>query len=150
MGRRYTRELFAERVQHIKSVMPHAFIGVDCMVGVRGETQAYWEDYLAFVQGLDVSQLHVFTYSERANTRMLDMDLYVVPKTERQYRSKILHEVSEAKIAAFYQQHMGRKAVVLWESKREGDQMAGFTDNYIKVYRPYRREKINTFEEILL
>lgn len=150
MGRRYTRELFAERVQHIKSVMPHAFIGVDCMVGVRGETQAYWEDYLAFVQGLDVSQLHVFTYSERANTRMLDMDLYVVPKTERQYRSKILHEVSEAKIAAFYQQHTGRKAVVLWESKREGDQIAGFTDNYIKVYRPYRREKINTFEEILL
>ena len=149
MGRRYTRELFAERVRHIKEIMPHAFIGVDCMVGVRGETEAYWEDYLAFIKQLDVSQLHVFTYSERANTRMLEMDLYVVPKAERQRRSKILHEVSEEKTKAFYAQHAGRKAVVLWESKKEGDQMAGFTDNYIKVYGPYNKAKINTFEEIM-
>ena len=150
MKRRYTRELFAERVQHIKTVMPHAFIGVDCMVGVRGETQDYWEDYLAFIKELDVSQLHVFTYSERANTRMLEMDLYVVPKAERQRRSKILHAVSEEKTRAFYAQHAGRKAIVLWESKREGDQMAGFTDNYIKVYAPYQKDKVNTFEEIVL
>ena len=150
MKRRYTRELFAERVQHIKAVMPHAFIGVDCMVGVRGETEACWEDYLAFIKGLDVSQLHVFTYSERANTRMLEMDLYVVPKEERQRRSKILHQVSEEKTRAFYAQHAGRKANVLWESKREGDQMAGFTDNYIKVYAPYQKDKVNTFEEIVL
>ena len=150
MKRRYTRELFAERVQHIRKVMPHAFIGVDCMVGVRGETEAYWEDYLAFIKGLDVSQLHVFTYSERANTKMLEMDLYVVPKKERQRRSKILHEVSEEKTKAFYAQHAGRKAVVLWEAKKEGDQMSGFTDNYIKVYGPYDRAKINTFEEIML
>ena len=150
MKRRYTRELFAERVQHIKTVMPHAFIGVDCMVGVRGETQDCWEDYLAFIKELDVSQLHVFTYSERANTRMLEMDLYVVPKAERQRRSKILHAVSEEKTRAFYAQHAGRKAIVLWESKREGDQMAGFTDNYIKVYAPYQKDKVNTFEEIVL
>ena len=150
MGRRYTRELFAERVRHIKEVMPHAFIGVDCMVGVRGETEAYWEDYLAFIKQLDVSQLHVFTYSERANTKMLEMDLYVVPKSERQRRSKILHEVSEEKTKDFYAQHAGRKSVVLWESKKEGNQMAGFTDNYIKVYRPYEKAKVNTFEEILL
>ena len=150
MKRRYTRELFAERVQHIRKVMPHAFIGVDCMVGVRGETQACWEDYLNFIKGLDVSQLHVFTYSERANTRMLEMDLYVVPKAERQRRSKILHAVSEEKTRNFYAQHVGRKSVVLWESKKDGDQMSGFTDNYIKVYGPYKKEKINTFEEILL
>lgn len=150
MKRRYTRELFAERVQHIRKVMPHAFIGVDCMVGVRGETEACWEDYLTFIQGLDVSQLHVFTYSERANTRMLELDLYVVPKSERQRRSKILHAVSEEKTSAFYAQHAGRTAVVLWESKKEGDQMSGFTDNYIKVYGPYKKEKINTFEEIVL
>ena len=148
MRRRYTRELFAERVRHIREVIPHAFIGVDCMVGVRGETQACWEDYLAFVKGLDVSQLHVFTYSERANTRMLDMDLYVVPKAERQRRSKILHAVSEEKTRAFYEKHANRKAVVLWESKKEGDQMSGFTDNYIKVYRPYDKSKVNTFEEV--
>ena len=150
MKRRYTRELFAERVQHIKAVMPHAFIGVDCMVGVRGETEACWEDYLAFIKGLDVSQLHVFTYSERANTRMLEMDLYVVPKSERQRRSKILHQVSEEKTRAFYAQHVGKKAIVLWESKREGDQMAGFTDNYIKVYAPYQKNKVNTFEEVVI
>ena len=148
MKRRYTRELFAERVQHIREVIPHAFIGVDCMVGVRGETQACWEDYLAFVKGLDVSQLHVFTYSERANTRMLELDLYVVPKAERQRRSKILHAVSEEKTRAFYEKHANRKAVVLWESKKEGDQMSGFTDNYIKVYRPYDKSKVNTFEEV--
>ena len=150
MKRRYTRELFAERVKHIKEVMPHAFIGVDCMVGVRGEIEEYWEDYLTFVKGLDVSQLHVFTYSERANTRMLEMDLYVVPKTERQRRSKILHEVSAEKTKAFYAQHTGKKAIVLWEAKKEGDQMSGFTENYIKVYGPYNKAKINTFEEIIL
>ena len=148
MHRRYTRELFAERVQHIRQVMPHAFIGVDCMVGVRGETEECWQDYLTFIRQLDVSQLHVFTYSERANTRMLDMDLYVVPKAERQRRSKILHEVSEEKIRAFYAQHADRESVVLWESKREGEQMAGFTDNYIKVYCPYDKSKVNTFETI--
>ena len=148
MHRRYTRELFAERVQHIRQVMPHAFIGVDCMVGVRGETEECWQDYLTFIRQLDVSQLHVFTYSERANTRMLDMDLYVVPKQERQRRSKILHEVSEEKIHAFYAQHADRESVVLWESKREGEQMAGFTDNYIKVYCPYDKSKVNTFETI--
>ena len=150
MKRRYTRELFAERVKRIKDLMPHAFIGVDCMVGVRGETEEYWEDYLAFIKGLDVSQLHVFTYSERANTKMLEMDLYVVPKKERQHRSKILHEVSEEKTKAFYTKHAGRKALVLWESKKEGDQMSGFTDNYIKVYGPYIKEKINTFEEVVI
>ena len=150
MKRRYTRELFAERVRRIKELMPHAFIGVDCMVGVRGETEEYWEDYLAFIKGLDVSQLHVFTYSERANTKMLEMDLYVVPKKERQRRSKILHVVSEEKTKAFYAKHAGSKAVVLWESKKEGDQMSGFTENYIKVYGPYDKAKINTFEEILL
>jgi threonylcarbamoyladenosine tRNA methylthiotransferase MtaB len=150
MGRRYTRELFAERVRHIKQVMPEAFIGVDCMVGVRGETEEYWNDYLEFVRSLDVSQLHVFTYSERANTRMLEMDLYVVPKAERQRRSKILHEVSEKKTYAFYEQHKGKEAVVLWESKKEGDMMAGFTDNYIKIHTTYDRAKVNTFERIII
>jgi threonylcarbamoyladenosine tRNA methylthiotransferase MtaB len=81
---------------------------------------------------------------------MLEMDLYVVPKGERQRRSKILHQVSEEKTRAFYAQHAGRKATVLWESKREGDQMAGFTDNYIKVYGAYDKAKVNTFEVIII
>ena len=150
MKRRYTRELFEERIKHIKQVMPHAFIGVDCMVGVRGETEECFNDYVEFIKRLDVSQLHVFTYSERANTRMLELDVCVVPKAERQRRSKILHEISEEKTKNFYAEQAGREAIVLWESKKEGDQMAGFTENYVKVYRPYDKAKVNTFEVIRL
>lgn len=156
MGRRYTRELFAERVHHIKTVMPHAFIGVDCMVGVRGETDAYWEDYKAFIESLPVSQLHVFTYSERANTRMLEMDLYVVPQKERERRSKELHEISARKTAAFYAEHEGYETTALWEGgmgerrKAIGERpmMYGWTENYIRVSCPYDEAKVNTFERI--
>lgn len=155
MHRRYTRDLFRERVEHIRRVMPNAFIGVDCMVGVRGETSERWEDYLEFVNSLDVSQLHVFTYSERANTRMLEMDLPVIPMRERERRSKILHAVSNDKLNKFYEAHKGEKATVLWESKRATGQdgtpiMFGFTENYIKVSRPYDKAKINTFEQIII
>lgn len=153
MKRRYTRELFAERVAHIKSVMPHAFIGVDCMVGVRGETEEFFADYVDFIEGLPVSQLHVFTYSERANTRMVEMDLLVVPQKERERRSKVLHAISTQKTEQFYTAHIGQKAMVLWESKRikqdDGpDLMEGFTENYIKVSCPYDKQKVNTFEQI--
>ncbi len=150
MHRRYNRELFAERVEHIKRVIPNAFIGVDCMVGVRGETEEYFNDYVQFISSLPVSQLHVFTYSERANTRMLEMDLYVVPQAERERRSKILHKISDEKLAAFYAQHKGSQATVLWESKKTGNQMSGFTENYIKIYGPYCKEKINTFEHVTI
>ncbi len=150
MKRRYTRELFEERVKHIKQLMPHAFIGVDCMVGVRGETEECFEDYVAFIKRLDVSQLHVFTYSERANTKMLELDVCIVPKAERQRRSKVLHEISEQKTKAFYAEQAGREATVLWESKKEGDQMAGFTENYVKVHAPYDKAKVNTFEVVRL
>ena len=155
MGRRYTRELFAERVEHIKSVMPNAFIGVDCMVGVRGETEDYWADYVDFIEHLPVSQLHVFTYSERANTRMLEMDLLVVPQKERERRSRELHAISAKKTEEFYRLHTGEKAMVLWEGKRikkegEPDQMEGFTENYIRVSCPYDARKINTFEQVTI
>ena len=148
MHRHYDRELFAERVAHIRERMPNAFIGVDCMVGVRGETEERWEDYLTFVKQLDVSQLHVFTYSERANTRMLEMDLYVVPKKERERRSKMLHAVSAEKLQAFYAKHQGEEATVLWEGKKDNGMMAGFTENYIKVHAPYDKAKVNTFEVV--
>ena len=155
MKRRYTRELFAERVAHIKTVMPHAFIGVDCMVGVHGETEAFFADYVDFIEALPVSQLHVFTYSERANTRMVEMDLLVVPRSERDRRSKVLHAISTQKTEQFYNTHIGRTATVLWESKRikqdEGpDLMEGFTENYIKVSCPYDKQKVNTFEQITI
>jgi threonylcarbamoyladenosine tRNA methylthiotransferase MtaB len=148
MGRRYTRELFAERVAHIKAVMPHAFIGVDCMVGVRGETEACWNEYVEFIESLPVSQLHVFTYSERANTRMLEMDLEVVPLKERERRSKVLHEISARKTEAFYTAHRGYEATVLWESAKKDGRMFGFTENYIKLSCPYDKSKVNTFERV--
>ena len=150
MGRRYTRELFAERVAHIKELMPHAFIGVDCMVGVRGETDAYWADYVDFIESLPVSQLHVFTYSERANTRMLDMDLIIVPQKERERRSKELHAISARKTEQFYRAYEGKEATVLWESKKDGGLMYGFTENYIKVSCPFDKTKTNTFERIIV
>ena len=148
MGRRYTRELFAERVAHIKSVMPHAFIGVDCMVGVRGETEDCWNEYVEFIESLPVSQLHVFTYSERANTRMLEMDLEVVPQKERERRSKVLHAISARKTETFYREHEGYEATVLWESAKKDGLMFGFTENYIKVSCPYDKAKVNTFERV--
>lgn len=150
MGRRYTRELFAERVAHIKRVMPHAFIGVDCMVGVRGETEECWRDYVDFIEQLPVSQLHVFTYSERANTRMLEMDLTVVPQKERERRSKELHAISARKTEAFYREHEGYEATVLWESTHKDGLMFGFTENYIKVSCPYDKTKVNTFERLTI
>lgn len=145
MHRRYTRELFAERVSHIKRVMPNAFIGVDCMCGVRGETDEYFADYVDFISSLPVSQLHVFTYSERANTRMLEMDLYVVPKHERERRSKILHEISDQKLKAFYASHRGEKTTVLWEANG-----SGWTENYIRIENGFSKEKVNTFEIITI
>jgi threonylcarbamoyladenosine tRNA methylthiotransferase MtaB len=150
MGRRYTRELFAERVAHIKSVMPNAFIGVDCMVGVRGETAECWAEYIDFIESLPVSQLHVFTYSERANTRMLEMDLEIVPQRERERRSKELHAISTRKTEAFYAAHKGETATVLWESAKKDGLMFGFTENYIKLSRPYDKSRVNTFEQVVI
>ena len=148
MKRHYTRELFAERVAYIRQRMPYAFIGVDCMVGVRGETEAYFEDYYRFVEQLPVSQLHVFTYSERARTRMVEMDLTVVPADERKRRSDRLHRLSEQKTAAFYAANRGLQRSVLWESRNAKGQMAGFTENYLRVTATYTPDKVNTFETI--
>lgn len=148
MKRHYTRELFAERVAYIRKRLPYAFIGVDCMVGVRGETEERFNDYLSFVQELDVSQLHVFTYSERARTRMLEMDLPIVPPAERKRRSDILHSLSEQKTRAFYAANNNRELIVLWESRNAKGQMAGFTENYIRVTAAYEPDKVNTFQKI--
>ena len=120
------------------------------MVGVRGEKQEYFDEYVTFVQCLPVSQLHVFTYSERANTRMLTMDLEVIPQKEREHRSKVLHAISAEKLAAFYEAHKGEQATVLWESKNDHGLMYGFTENYIKVSRPYDKSRINTFEQVTI
>lgn len=149
MKRHYTRELFAERVERIKQLMPNAFIGVDVMTGVRGETPDDFADAYHFISNLDISQLHVFTYSERANTKMLEID-YTVPNAERKRRSELLHALSANKLETFYSAHKGKQGTVLWESKRTDNLMSGFTENYIRVQRPYDKTRINTFETIII
>ncbi len=148
MNRHYDTTLFRARIEHIRHVLPHAFIGVDCMVGVRGETESCWKEYVSFVESLDVSQLHVFTYSERQGTRMLAMDLPVVPMAERHRRSQVLHQISEKKLRTFYQDHQNDTVTVLWEAKNDHGVMYGFTENYIRCSRPFDSARINTFESL--
>ncbi|MDR2854372.1 MAG: tRNA (N(6)-L-threonylcarbamoyladenosine(37)-C(2))-methylthiotransferase MtaB [Prevotellaceae bacterium] len=149
MKRRYRRELFAEKVQKIKQTMPNAFIGVDVIVGVRGETDEYFDESVDFLKSLDISQLHVFTYSEREGTKMLEIDHSVSPK-EKKRRSEILHLLSEEKTRAFYQSQWGSTVSVLWESKRAGDEMHGFSENYLQISQKYDKAKINTIEKVVV
>lgn len=132
MRRRYDTALFAEKIQKIKSLMPDAFIGVDVIVGTRGETEEYFEKAYQFIKGLDVTQLHVFSYSERPGTQALKID-HVVSLDEKHERSQRLLAISDEKTKAFYRKHIGREMKVLMEHSKEGVTMHGFTDNYIRV-----------------
>lgn len=149
MKRHYDTALFAERVDRIKTLMRNAFIGVDVMVGVRGETDVLFEETCQFLESLPVSQLHVFTYSERANTKMLEIEP-IIPMNERRRRSERLHALSDRKLEAFYNAHIGDKARVLWEAKEQGGRMSGFTENYIRLQRLYDPSLINTFEDVTI
>lgn len=149
MKRKYDRELFAHKVSTIKKLMPHAFIGVDVIVGVHGETLDLFEESCRFIDSLDISQLHVFTYSERADTKMLEVE-HQNTIGERKRRSEILHQLSEKKIRAFYRSQTGLTYPVLWESRSHGDQMMGFTSNYVKVGAPIDKSKVNTLEDITI
>ena len=135
MHRHYDSQLFAEKIQKIKTVMPDAFIGVDVMVGCRGETPACFEETYAFLDGLDVTQLHVFPYSERPGTSALSIP-YVVSDREKKERSKRLLELSDQKTVDFYRRHIGQEAEVLFEKAPRGRAMHGFTRNYIRVELP--------------
>ena len=132
MHRHYDRQLFADKVHAIKAAMPDAFIGVDVMVGCRGETPECFEETYSFIDGLPVTQLHVFPYSERPGTAALKIP-YVVPGGEKKVRSKRLLDLSDAKTHAFYAQHIGTEAEVLFEKSTRGRAMHGFTKNYIRV-----------------
>jgi threonylcarbamoyladenosine tRNA methylthiotransferase MtaB len=145
MRRKYLTPLYRERVETIKRLMPHACIGVDVIVGFPGETE---EEFLAtydFLVSLDVSYLHVFTYSERANTRALNISP-VVPMAERKKRNEMLRILSEKKKRAFYEKNLNTTRSILWEIEKDGDTMYGFTDNYIKVGRPYEESLVNTLQ----
>ena len=135
MHRHYDRQLFADKIHRIKAVMPDAFIGVDVMVGCRGETPECFEETYDFLNGLDVTQLHVFPYSERPGTSALKID-YVVAEKDKKVRSKRLLELSDAKTAAFYTRHIDQEAEVLFEKATRGRAMHGFTRNYVRVELP--------------
>ncbi len=135
MHRHYDRQLFADKISMIKTLMPQAFIGVDVMVGCRGENPEFFEDAYEFIEGLDISQLHVFPYSERPGTAALKIP-YVVSDKEKKERSLRLLKLSDRKTQAFYADHIGREAMVLFEKAPKGKAMHGFTENYIRVEIP--------------
>lgn len=149
MKRHYKTDLYADKVRAIKECMPNAFIGVDVIVGTNGETEEYFNTTYQFLKQLDISQLHVFSYSERANTAALKID-HKVNSIEKKRRSDILHELSEEKRIQFYQSQIGRKAEVLWEERKKGNIMRGFTDNYIIVERPYDKSLVNQITQVTL
>lgn len=149
MRRRYKRELYADRVSHIKSVMPHACIGVDVIVGFPGETKEDFLETYRFINELDISYLHVFTYSERANTPAKEMD-GVVDMGERRRRNKMLRILSEKKKRAFYEKFVGTRRPVLFEQSKEEGQLTGWTDNYIKIDIRGDESMINTMQEVTL
>ena len=132
MHRHYDRQLFADKIHKVKELMPDAFIGVDVMVGCRGETSECFEETYEFLDNLDVSQLHVFPYSERPGTSALKID-YVVSEKDKKARSKRLLNLSDSKTEAFYARHIGQQAEVLFEKAARGRAMHGFTRNYIRV-----------------
>jgi threonylcarbamoyladenosine tRNA methylthiotransferase MtaB len=142
MRRRYRRELYADRVARIKTLMPHAAIGADVIVGFPGETEADFKETFDFLHSLDVSYLHVFTYSERDNTKALEIKP-VVPLSIRHERNRILRNLSFQKMQYFTAQHAGQTRRVLFERSRRQGMMEGYTDNYIQVAAPYREDWVN-------
>lgn len=142
MRRRYKRELYAERVALIKELMPHCCIGVDVIVGFPGETDELFKETFEFLHSLDVSYLHVFTYSERDNTHALTLGP-VVPMTTRYERNKTLRNLSYMKMQYFTQQHAGETRPVLFEGHSKNGMMEGYTDNYIKITTPVKEEWVN-------
>jgi threonylcarbamoyladenosine tRNA methylthiotransferase MtaB len=142
MRRRYKRELYADRVALIKSLMPHCAIGVDVIVGFPGETERHFEETFEYLHNLDISYLHVFTYSERENTKALEIG-DVVPMNIRHNRNKALRNLSYMKMRYFTEAHAGQIRKVLFEGHSKNGMMEGYTDNYIKVTIPHRNDYVN-------
>ena len=149
MRRKYDVELFASKIKKIKESLPDAFIGVDVIVGVRGEKEEYFEATEQLIESLPVSQLHVFTYSERPGTQALNIDYAVHPKI-KQERSRRLLELSNRKLREFYQSQLGTTHKVLFEHTQHGNKMHGFTENYLKVEAMYDISWINKLKPVTL
>ncbi|MCM4153077.1 tRNA (N(6)-L-threonylcarbamoyladenosine(37)-C(2))-methylthiotransferase MtaB [Arenibacter sp. N53] len=149
MSRRYLTQLYIDRVKRIKMVMPHACIGVDVIVGFPGETEEHFLQTYNFLNELDISYLHVFTYSERDNTKAVELN-GVVPKKVRNKRSKMLRGLSVKKRRAFYEGQLGSKRTVLYEADNKEGYIHGFTENYVKVKVPWDPSLVNTLHEVNL
>jgi threonylcarbamoyladenosine tRNA methylthiotransferase MtaB len=149
MKRRYQREVYVDRVENIRKVIPHACIGVDVIVGFPGETDEHFLETYNFLNELDISYLHVFTYSERDNTEAATME-NVVPMNVRSKRSKMLRGLSVKKRRAFYESQIGTNRTVLFEGENKEGYIHGFTENYVKVKTPWNPELVNTLHEINL
>ncbi|CAL2061141.1 tRNA (N(6)-L-threonylcarbamoyladenosine(37)-C(2))-methylthiotransferase MtaB [Tenacibaculum sp. 190524A05c] len=149
MKRRYLRKVYTDRVSKIKEVMPNACIGVDVIVGFPGETDELFLETYNYLSELDISYLHVFTYSERPNTEAVLMD-GVVPKNVRSKRSKMLRGLSVKKRRAFYESQLGNTLTVLFESENKEGYIHGFTENYVKVKTPWNPELVNTLHKVTL
>ncbi|WP_034258628.1 tRNA (N(6)-L-threonylcarbamoyladenosine(37)-C(2))-methylthiotransferase MtaB [Altibacter lentus] len=149
MRRRYLRDLYRDRIAKVREVLPHACIGVDVIVGFPGETEDHFLETYEFLHSLDVSYLHVFTYSERDHTPAATMD-GVVPKKIRNKRSKMLRGLSAKKRRAFYESQLGKTRTVLFEGENKLGYIHGFTENYVKVKAPWNPELVNTLHNIQL
>jgi threonylcarbamoyladenosine tRNA methylthiotransferase MtaB len=142
MRRRYKRELYEDRIAYIKKLMPHCCIGADVIVGFPGETNEHFKETFEFLHHIDVSYLHVFTYSERANTLAIDIEP-VVPVHVRHERNKALRNLSYQKMQYFTEQQRNKTRKVLFEHAEKNGMMEGYTDNYIKIQTPFRKEWVN-------
>ncbi|MBC8768504.1 tRNA (N(6)-L-threonylcarbamoyladenosine(37)-C(2))-methylthiotransferase MtaB [Arenibacter sp. BSSL-BM3] len=149
MSRRYLTQLYVDRVKRIKEVMPHACIGVDVIVGFPGETEEHFLQTYNFLNELDISYLHVFTYSERDNTKAVELN-GVVPKKVRNKRSKMLRGLSVKKRRAFYEGQLGSRRTVLYEAENKEGYIHGFTENYVKIKAPWNPGLVNTLQEVNL
>ena len=149
MKRRYMTGLYADRVAKIREVMPDSCIGVDVIVGFPGETEEKFLETYNFLNELPISYLHVFTYSERENTEAVEMD-GVIPIPERKRRNKMLRILSEKKKMAFYQTQLGKTLPVLWEHENKNGLMFGFTENYVRVQKPFDLNSVNEIENLKL
>jgi len=149
MKRRYLTKLYYNRVNKIREVMPDAAIGVDVIVGFPGETEDLFMETYNFLNDLPISYLHVFTYSERENTEAAEMQ-GAVPISERKKRNKMLRILSEKKKMEFYRTQLGKKLPVLWEHENKNGMMYGFTENYVRVSKPFDEKSVNQIEDIIL
>lgn len=149
MKRRYLTKLYSDRITKIREVMPDAAIGVDVIVGFPGETEEKFLETYNFLNSLPISYLHVFTYSERENTEAAEMD-GIVPVPERKKRNKMLRILSEKKKMAFYETQIGKTLPVLWEHDNKNGMMFGFTENYVRVQKPFDQNYVNEIEWVTL